>query len=329
MALFRRQNQPCLGGNHNTWWLLKTMLDAGWTIPFSGSGSGGLYASSNVFDVNQAPKQYSLLAPNNVGVGSEPWGYPYCWAVVEDPGGNRQYVIMRDTTAGDIYDDEWYFGYSPAGRFGEGQIAGTDWDQDTPAAAPDQINVAGTTTAHTQILESGGTYSIAHIVADSTPSPEGEYGVFMVNIVSVNNPYSAIIIDDVRNTPVGHTHPLTIDVKRSDNGIFTPDTTTSRTIRDYGGGGEAWVTIRYACPRYGGTDYIPWRSGINRDGKIRCSKALVGFANSVGYMGVSRWFIWRGSGSGYPATGNSGKDVVLDSVVVKDLLDGTEPPQTV
>lgn len=329
MTLFRTQNQPCLGGNHTTWWLLKTMLDAGWTMPFSGSGSGGLYDSSNVFDTAQDPKQYSQLSANGVGIGSEPWGHPYCWAVMQDPSGNRQYVLMRDTGANDTNDDEWYFGYSPAGRFGEGQVAGVDWDQDTPTAAPDQIDIAGTTSAHVALFETGGTTSVVHVLADDTPSPAGEYGVFLVNIVSVNNPISALFLDDVRNVPVGHPHPLAMLAVRSDGGIFTPNLTSAYTIRDYGGGTELWVSVRYACQRYWSTDYIPWRAGINRDGKIRCTKALVGFSNSVGYMGSSRWFLWKGTGSGYPTTGNGGKDVVLDSVVIKDLFDGTEPPRTV
>lgn len=329
MTLFRRQNQLCLGGNHTTWWFIKTMLDAGWTIPFSGSGSGGLYDSSNVFDTTQDPKQYSLLSANNVGIGSEPWGYPYCWAVIQDPGGNRQYILMRDNSASDNADNQWYFGYSPGGRFGEGQVAGTDWDQDTPAAAPDQINVFGTPTGWTQLFEPGGTFSVAHIVADDTPSPEGEYGVFLVNIISLNNPYSAIILDDVRNAPVGHTHPLTVLARWLDNGIFVTGNEYFYTIRDFGGPSEAWVTTRYAFARYAATTYMPTRSGINRDGKERGTKAIVGFSNSLGYMGISRWFIWKGTTSGYPTTANSGKDVFLDSVVIKDLLDGTEPPMAV
>jgi hypothetical protein len=329
VALFRRQNQICLGGNHNTWWLIKTMLDAGWTMPFSGSGSGGLYSASNVFDTTQIPKQWSLRDPNNVGVGSEPWGHASCWAVVEDPGGNRQYVIMRDSDGNDSGDDEWYIGYSPGGRFGEGQVAGTDWDQDTPAAAPDQLDVRGTPTSWTQIFESGGVYSVTHVLADSTPSPGGEYGVFLVNVISVNNPIAAIIFDDLRDVPTGHPHPLSILAYRADGGIFVSGVSQFRTIYDYGGASEVWTPAYYTYLESAGTVRAPGQMGINRDGKIRGVKALVGFGVS-GYMGVSRWYIWEAiSNNQYPLTANSGKDVFLDSVVVKDLLDGTEPARAI
>lgn len=329
MALFRRQNQLCLGGNHNTWWLIKTMLDASWTMPFSGSGSGGLYSASNVFDTAQSPKQYSLLDANNVGVGSEPWGHPSCWAVMEDPGGNRQYVVMRTNYANNAGDDDWYIGYSPAGRFGEGQTGGVDWDQDTPPAAPDQINVRGTPTGWTQIFETGGVYSLTHVVADSTPSPGGEYGVFLVNIISVNNPYSAIILDDLRNVPTGHPHPLSILAYRNDGQIFVSSVSQFRTIYDYGGASEAWVTAYYTYLESAGGIRLPGEAGISRDGKSRAVKALVGFGSS-GYMGISRWYTWKGINNlQYPLTANSRRDVILDSVVVRDLLDGTEPARAI
>lgn len=329
MALFRRQNVICAGGNHCTWWLMKTMLDAGWTMPFSGSGVGGLYATSNVFDTNQLPQYWSLLGPNNQGIGSEPWGHANCWAVMEDPAGNRQYVFMRDNSASNNGDDEWYIGYSPGGRFGEGQIAGTDWDADTPPAAPDQINMWATPTAWSQLFEPGGTLSLMHVIADSTPSPEGEYGVFLVNVLNPNNPYTAIVFDDVRQAPVGHPHPLTFLITRSSAGVFLIGSSLVRTIYDYGGGGEAWVTTNYAYPRYAGSACFPNSAAINSDGKERAIRALVGFGGSTGYMGVSRWLAWRGVAHTYPMSANDKVDVFVDDAVIQNLLDGAEGAGTV
>lgn len=332
MAFFRRQNQTCLGGNHVSWWIIKTLVDAGWTIPLSGSGSGGIYSAANIYDMAQSPKQWSLLDPNNQGVGSEPWGHPYCWAILEDPAGNRQYAFMRDSAASDAGDDEWYVGYSPGGRFGEGQTAGVDWDQDTLPAAPDQYDLLGTPTAWSIIWKPGGTRSLIHVVADSTPSSEGEYGIFMVEFTGVNSQDSAFVIDPLNNAPVGHVHPVTNYVSGFD-GTFNVgnlnENTHFYTIFDFGGGSEARVTINYLYARYGNTSEIPIRGGVGVDGKERALRCPVGFENGMEYMGISKWLAWSSVSHGYPMTANGGKDVFIGDMVFPDLLDGTEAPRTI
>lgn len=337
MALYRKQNQQIYGGNHAMWWLIKTVVDAGWTIPMSGSGTSGLYTTGNVFNMAQLPKQWSLLDPNGVGIGSEPWGHPNCWAVLEDPGGNRQYIIRRDAVTGDNNDLLWHVGYSHGGRFGEGQIPGTDWDEGTEPTAPDIVNLLGSPTTEGTLWQAGGSYSFVDVVADSTPSPAGEYGFLIIEFDSVNSSRSCFIVDDVRNAPVGHPHPLAMGLRNNNPGTLFNATNLNEnwnftTWRDLGGGGEAWVTVNYPWYRWGGASSLnpqfPLRGGVGADGKERAMAALVGFENSVGYMGISRWIKWSGVAREYPGTANGGKDVFIDQALFKDLLDGTEPPLT-
>jgi hypothetical protein len=338
VTLYRTQNKFILGGNHATWWHLKTMVDAGWNIVLSGSGTGGLYTSGNVFDMAQLPKQSTLVGPNGVGVGSEPWGRGACWAVIEDPSGNRQYIWKRDPLDNnDSYDSVWYFGYSPGGRFGEGQTPGVDWDENTIPAAPDQINVLGTPTSEGAQFQNGGRTSVIDVVADDTPSSAGEYGVLLIEFDNITS-YGCVIIDNLTNTPTGHPHPLTIGLRNNNPGsLFNTGNLNEnwhmRTIFDFGGPSEAWVTVNYPFQRWAGASSlnqtVPLRGGTGADGKERAVAAPVGFENGTGYMGISRWLKWAPVTHDYPVTANGGKDVFIDQAVFPDLLDGTEPPVTV
>lgn len=335
MALFHTQNTYCLGGNHVTWWILKTMVDASWTIVQSGSGISGIYAASNIYDMTQMPKQNSLKDPNNQGVGSEPWGHAYCWAVLEDPAGNRQIAIMRDSSNTDSGDDEWYFGYSPGGRFGEGQTAGIDWDEITLPAAPDQQNLFGTPTAWATIFQTGGNASLVHVAADNAASPEGEYGVFMVEFTGGNVQSSTFFIDDLRNAPVGHPHALTLLVE-DNNDIFTSNSlggastpVNPKTMQDFGGGGEAWINVQCGYLRFGSVVEIPGSGGVGIDGVERSFPLLVGFSGTEDWMGTSRWIYWASLARGYPTSANMRKDIYVNSCVIRDLMDGTETPLTI
>jgi len=338
MALYRTQNQQIYGGNHAMWWLIKTAVDAGWTIPLSGSGLSGLYTAGNVFNMAQLPKQWSLLDPNGVGIGSEPWGHANCWAVLEDPAGNRQYIIRRDSVASNNNDNQWHVGYSHGGRFGEGQIPGTDWDEDSQPIAPDNTNLLGSPTSEGVLWQIGGNYSFVNVVADSTPSTAGEYGFIIIEMDSVNSSRSCFIVDNLRNTPVGHPHPLTMGLRDNNSGTLFNATNLNEnwhmyTWRDPGGPSEAWVTVNYPWCRWGGASslnpQVPSRGGIGDDGKERAIVAPVGFENSVGYMGLSHWIKWSGVSREYPSTANGGKDVFIDQAVFSDLLDGTELPLTI
>jgi len=333
VALFHYQNRYMLGGNHATWWIIKALTDAGWTVPFSGSGTGGLYATSNVFDMSQSPKQNSLKDANGVGVGSEPWGHGYCWIVLQTPTGGRQWIIRRHGTNADGNDDDWHVGFSHAGRFGEGQVAGTDWDADTQPLSPDNVNLLGSPPTSTGILfRPGGTQSLAHVVADSTPSPEGEYGFFFAEFQSGNLPFSVFFADDLRNAAVGDPLPLTFGLRNSDSGVLNYNNLGQnwqmKSVYDPGGAGETLASVGYQWGEYNSAK-IPSAMGMGIDGKIRAVAPPVGFRGGFGYMGLSRWLRWLPFSMDYPTTASGQKDVVINWVFVKDLMDGTEYPGSI
>lgn len=332
MTIYRYLNKYGRGGNHAAWWIFKCMVDAGWTVPMSGSGTGGLYATSNVFDMAQQPKQNSLKDANNVGVGSEPWGHAYCWVVLEDPSGNRQIIWQRDSVDSDAGDDEWYVGYSPAGQFGSGQTPGVDWDQDTTPAAPDQYNLFGTPTGWATLFEVGGAANLIHVAADDTPSPSGEYGVFMAEMIPSRTVGSVFMIDDIRDVPTGHPHPLVFFTEGVSGSLSysniggggTPR--YAKTLQDYGGGGEALINLSPLHMKWGGNVYIPNYAGRNSDNKERALKAIWGFNGTEGFMGTSRWMLWQPNERGYPCTAESKTLISLDDMLIDDLWDGATVP---
>lgn len=331
MALFHTQNQYTKGGNHSTWWIIKTMVDAGWTIPMSGSGTGGLWTSGNVFDMSQTPKQNSLRDPNGVGVGSEPWGHAYCWAVLEDPSGNRQYIFRRHGTNSDSNDDDWHIGMSYGGRFGEGQTPGTSWDEATQPLAPDNINILGSPPTTTGVqFKTGGDRSLCHIVADSTPSPEGEYGMFYIELTSTNASYGTFFIDDLRATAVGEPFPLAIGLRNNDPNLFNYGTINVNwrpaSVFDLGGAGETWLGVYYAWGDWAGVK-MPHSGGLGIDGKLRAIAAPVGFNSNHVYIGISRWLYWAPFSNVYPSTVDGQKGVWANQVIIRGLMDGTEYPR--
>lgn len=336
MTIFRRLNQGGLGGNHSTWWIIKTMVDAGWTVPFSGSGNGGIYTTGNVFDMAQTPKQNSLKDPNNQGVGSEPWGWGACWVVLEDPDGNRQYAIRRSATDSDSSDDDWYFGYSPGGLYGVGQTAGIDWDETTLPAATDSANLRGTPTVPSSCFASGGTSTLLQVAADDSPSPNGEYGVIALDFIGTNNNYCSFMIDDLRNASVGHPHALTNWLQTNDNpyslsvisGTGTND--PPGIVQDYGGGAQRYQgNCPYCYYRYGGATLMPGNGGVGVDGKERALPVAVGFVGTEDYVGTSRWCRYPSVTRGYPNTGNSETLLFVTEMLIVDLLDGVTTPASI
>lgn len=308
------------------------MLDAGWTVPMSGSGTGGVYAASNVFNTAQSPKQWSLLPSNGVGVGSEPWGYQYCWIVLEDPSGNRQIMFQRDNSASDGGDDEWWVAYSHAGRFGEGQVAGTDWDATTPAVAPDSYNLLGSSGGWAPYFEPGGSPSMVHVAADDTPSPEGEYGVLALEMKPSRTLNAVFMLDDVRSAPVGHPHPLALFVDSTDScltqgnigGAATPRYANS--VIDPGGPGEAFISFYAARVLYGSTNVFPQQGGLGVDNKERAVPLVWGFADNESYMGLSRWLRWQANSQEYPSTAGGRTFLYMNDCVIEDLWDGVTVP---
>lgn len=336
MTIHRNLNKFGRGGNHATWWLVKTMVDAGWTVPMSGSGTGGLYSAGNVFNMAQLPKQHSLLGANGVGVGSEPWGYGSCWMVLEDPSGNRQVLIQRDSANSDSTDDDWYIGYSFGGRYGEGQTAGVDWDEITIPEAPDRRNLFASPGSWANIFPAGGDPTLTHVAADDTPSPSGEYGVCFISFVPVEGaqPRSFIIFDDVRQAPVGHPHPYILFVSNFADALNIGNiggTATPRygvTVEDPGGPGQRTTNMLASHLRYQATSIIPKYGGLQQDNKERAMPLFWGFSGNECYVGLSRWLLWAAQARDYPVTAGAKTLIYCNDCVIRDLWDGVSIPET-
>lgn len=332
MTIHRRLNQPGMGGHYPTWFLIRTMLDAGWTIPMSGSGDGGLYATSNVFDPAQAPKNSSSRDPNGVGVGLEPWAHPNCWAVLQDPSGNRQYLIQRYGTDGDTYDGYWRFFYSPGGLYGVGQTPGVDWLENVRPAASDQASLDDLST----IWCNGTTATLTHVAADDAPSPAGEYGVICLAFQPSNSLAAAFVCDDVRHGAATEPHALTNWVMQANDRLtraYYHGTTGQQSpggMRHYSTPIQAYETNLWHGRWYGYTgECLPGNGGTGVDGKERAAPIVVGFKNSIGFIGVSRWFYDPSVIRSYPDTGASLQYLFVNDLLVADLWDGVTAPATV
>jgi len=331
MTIHRRLNTAGFGGNHTTWWLIKTMLDAGWTVPASGSGTSGLYDSSNVFDLAQLPKDGNNLDPNGVGIGSEPWGHRNCWVLIEDPDGNRQYTIQRGPSSGAGYDSTYYFYYSPGGLFGAGQTPGVDWDEITVPTASDAAVLMST-----NILSNGFTTTLTHVAADDTPSPTGEYGVICLEFKATNYLAWGFLVDDLRNASPGHPHALvnyctsnqslTLSSYHATGGQNSPG-----GVSDYGGDFPTYYYNAPHCYWYGSNDTIclPNNGGIGVDGKERAAPIFAGFIGLEGYIGSSRWIRDPSVSRGYPNTGTGLQYLFVNDLLIVDLWDGVTAPGTV
>jgi len=314
------------GGNHSTWWFFKALVDAGWTVPASGSGTGGLYATSNVFDMSQTPKHGSALDPNGIGVGSEPWGHPACWFVAEDPAGNRQIQLRRSVSSGSGYDNTWAFRYSRGGRFGEGQTPGTDWDENTEPTAPDGIAEWNSNS----LFANGAVASRTFVAVDDTPSPEGEYGAIVVEYQATNLLSGLIMVDDLRYAPVGQPAPIAIWAANSGDlstttlyaGAQSPGTDSYQ-----GTSFEYYAHDAFYCGWYGYARWgVPAGGQVSPDGNEYALPIPViteGFNN---YIGFSRWLRAPSIDHNYPDTGGGKLYLFTPSVMFVDLLDGLTTP---
>lgn len=315
------------GGNHTTWWLFKALTEAGWTVAMSGSGTGGLFATSNVFDMSQLPKQGDIVDPNGIGIGSEPWGHPGCWFVVDDPSANRQILLKRFGPYGaGSYDTWWTYRYSRGSRFGEGQTPSLDWNENTPPAAPDEATEWDTT----GLFSPGGEATRCFIAADDTPSPSGEYGFIAVEFRATNAFKGIIVYDDVRECPDGLKDCVT---------VWAGDANDIGTGNFLGGNGspgslyyrdtifEDWNINTYYCGWYGYNRYAAPNGGqVSADGKEYILPIPVVSKEPSVYVGFSRWFRVPSINHSYPDTGGGELYMFNGNVVIVDLLDGLTTP---
>jgi hypothetical protein len=335
MTMYRYLNKTGYGGNHTTWWILQAMIDAGWTVSFSGSGVGGVYSGGDVFTHSGGvnPKQYSLITVLSP-IGSAEWGYRSCYVILKAPTGNMQIGFWRSTIGADTSDDEWYIGYSPAGTYGSGQVAGTDYDEDTMPAATDEYAIYGSRVSFPSIFGIGGTANLLQVAADDAASPNGIYGVFCVELIATNTVKSVFAIDDLRNAPSAHPHAVVFLAGASP--VITAAVigtggagVKNRTVFDYGGtptwNGVPYNTIYNAASGV----VIPNGGGVDADGYERGIAPSVGYYSSEGYMGTSRWVRWPAISRAYPNTGVNETYLYVNDGLVANLLDGVTTPANI
>ena len=298
-------------------------------MPASGSGTGGLYATSNVFDTAQTPKHGGILDPNNVGVGSEPWGHPSCWYVIEDPDGNRQWSVQRSASSGSFNDGNWTITYSPSALFGAGQTPGVDWDEDTAPTASDGAVLLSASNIFT---DSAGS-TLTHVAADDVASPTGEYGVICMEFQATNSLRGMFLVDDLRDASANHPHALVTWAMNTSNNLTTGAYHSSDSpggVSDYGGSTEIYVDNFRHCfwDTIGGVG-LPGNGGTGVDGQERAAPIFVGFQRIEGYVGSSRWFRDPSVSRGYPNTGSTLQYLFVNDLLVVDLWDGVTTPGTV
>jgi len=328
MAIHRYLNKATLGGNHCTWWLQQAMIDAGWTVAMSGSGTiGGLYSAvGDVFDRPGAnPVQNSLCA--NPG----DWGYNDCWIVLEDPAGNRQLLIQRDATAGDVNDDDWAFEWNASADFAGG-AAGT---VPTSAGGKGQDIYGSPGVTHAALFSKGGVAGLFHVAADDTASPLGEYGVFCVELVAVDTINAIFMLDDLRNGPTNgdfSAHSLAIYISPGSTVLdyyILYYGTKVVTWRDWGGGGEAWVTdLKYPCLFDGAARVYPGGGMAPASGEISlpyfCTQSALG-----GFAGVSHWLRMPAVERGYNHRSISELYWYMGDCLIQNLPDGVTVPANI
>jgi len=329
--LHRNLNKTGFGGNHCMWWLKETLKAAGWTVKASGSGTNGVYATSDVF--GSVVVGSSIVYPGDphpppanvgIGVGLEALGGPKCWFVMQDPDGNREILFTRYNSKNSNVDGYWWGGYSRAAGF-------TGGSADTFPSATDEatFNVSGTKDNPQSVFAAGTTANVTHVAADDTPSPAGEYGFFIGEVINPNNLNGWGKLDDLRQVATGEASPLALFLG---NIALTPSVLALAdgfTWADVGGGAESFLRTQLDFP-YGGSQYFPLHGKVNLyDGKERAIPAIAVEKTVAGYLGVSRWVFAPGVPRAYPNTGDSYNYLYLDEVLIADLWDGSSTPLVV
>lgn len=320
MTIHRYLNKRQESGNAVLWWLIQALLDAGWTCPRSGSGTGGIFSTANVFG-DWAKRADAVVG---IGVGQEDWGKQNSWIVLEDPSGNRQILIDTSAQASAGYEGYWGIFYSPGGLY-------TGGDATTVPTATDELTVFGDHANGLTLFSAGDIPNMVHVAADDTPSPAGEYGFLVVNFTSVCITTGYLFLDDLRQAAAGDPAAVVL----GGYSVGMPSNIIAgnyfRAQVDVGGAGEAWNQIGYGWPRVNGQDYQDIPAGASRyDGKERPLPIFALDPSIGGFLGASRWFRASPVGPIRHYNTQEGKTVfTVDDTVLVDFWDATSEPETI
>jgi hypothetical protein len=306
MALVRDLNRGVRSGNEALWYLRVLLLQAGWTVPTSGSGNGGLYSASG--DV------FIGFAHGGQQVASGSFGWGSCWIVLQSPGG-EEWLFQRYSNNSDDYDDRWFVGYSASGGY-----------SGAPTNTPDATTAPATADGQT-LHNGGGLFSddlqpmIVHIIADTEPTAAGGYGFIMLGFhpsTSVHNHLSTVICQDpYLNADPGNPHPWALGVSIT-QGFPTPATLQLKTWSHYGEGGETWITAYYGWYQDSTGTINPTGAypGTGYDGKERPLPIPI-HEEANGYVsGVSKWFSWSAIDRDYPQKAEGSPYLYLGNAMV-------------
>jgi hypothetical protein len=333
MTIHRLLNQAGLGGNYATWYLWNEMLNAGWVVLASGSGTGGIYDTADVFDHAINPVVGALATVIGVGSGDESWGGATCWIILTGPDGS-QLAIQRDNAAGSARDDDWAYAYSPGGNFALGSA-----NANTAGVAPDQENLYGTLNSNwLNIHAVGGTANLIHVAVDDALSPAGMSGLCMLEVVAGPSISAGVFMDDLRSVPVGsalEAHAKT--VKAASSGPLTKVALDAGSMKGFFGYGEyatsaeqaeAFDSALYFTPRNNVVTLYPGNAAAPVSGEVPVP-IPVGSYYRGGFCGLSRWFLWQAEDRDYNDYSTDKTLWYVDDVMVQDLPDGVTIPVVV
>jgi len=318
MALVTRLNVSGTGGNHTTWWAIRTLLDAGWTAVQSGSGTGGTYSAvGNVFDlgVGQNPFIYSLgVASGKLasGAGTEPWcAAVRAWIVLRAPAPDgAELLIQRGTGANDAGDANWNIIEAPGGFNFAGCNANT-----APAAAatPGQWYRYGDTnpdSAGAACFSSGAVNNLFSVSAENAASVPGHvgavgrYGFCLVNFTAGNALNRMWCRDPIVPTYMDLAAPLPVRYylgTTSHHADGAAPTLNWRRIHDFGGGGMAVVSAANCrVSTSAGTLIYPDNAGVPAAGQPDMPGIIGTLTGAAGFVGFSSMTVTAARIRAYP-----------------------------
>jgi hypothetical protein len=335
MTVIRAINKLAITGNAVPYWIMKTAISAGWTVPRSGSGVSGVFDTADVF--NQVLPNTEISVGTNVGIGSgsEAMGNRRCWYVLKTPTGGREFLIYRSSVQTDAGDSKWHARYSKAAGF-------TGGDEDTIPSATDEEHLrvgAGDPIDLANIFRQGNQSSVIHIAVDDTADSWGEYGLLALEMIPGDSPKNdagaIFMIDNMALAATGDPHTIVMTMMTLGDGLVlnrlfsSYGTDRPRSWGNEGLGGEAWCACHYTSWEFNSAHFHLSGSNDRSDyGETTLDIPIVG-ASSVGRMGVSRWLRWPSLSKGYPHLNNDKTIVFCGDYAIADLWDGVSVPHMV
>jgi len=315
MAIVAAVNNDYRGGTECLWRLKSVLKAAGWTVPFSGSGSdidcgAGLILPGSYFGGDLPAwgvgntRFWGCPGLGALGIGTAAGtslGRPRSWFCIVDPNG-RGWFFGRSKYENS--DNGWCVAYSPDGWVSHGDAA---WDDGTLYGHPvsptgrEQVIVGWNLGWEVDqfLLNTNAGFPVNskfHCWADSAPSASGEYSLIMLNVYGTNQTQEFLAQDPFEDSydPL-NPHPLAVVRSRSLHGGLNK--WFGQTYMHYGLESELWKVLWGSEWRDTGGFLTPGGGGTGADGKERPLPVpyLCELPNE--HPGMSSMFWWNPNGS--------------------------------